>query len=181
MKRKVFNAVLGATLLVAGALPGVAAASAGTITFAGKIESQTCVINGNGTGGSSFTVTLPTVNTSALASAGQVAGNTQFTIGLTGCGATPLAVTTYFEPGTNTDVATGNLKNTGAAGNVELQLQNSDFSVINAAAASPNSTGTTTTAAGTGTMTYYVQYVAVGGAATAGTVASSVTYSIVYP
>ena len=63
MKKTILSAALAAVMGVVAFAPQNAKASDGTITFNGKITAQTCTIAGNG-GGSSFTVTLPTVSTS---------------------------------------------------------------------------------------------------------------------
>ncbi len=167
--------------LVAVAIMGLAGmttaqASDGTITFGGSINATSCAI----TGGSSFTVTLPPVDTSALASVGKVAAPTPFNIAMTGCPAST-AVHALFEIGASVNAVTGNLKNSGLATLVEIQLLNSSLSAINIATQNNDGAGTglTTSAAGAATLTYYAQYIATG-AATAGSVASTVTYSIVY-
>ncbi|PRE84487.1 fimbrial protein, partial [Burkholderia gladioli] len=74
-----------AKMLLLGGLcfsPFVFAAD-GTITFMGNVTAQTCTINGNGSGSKNFTVTLPTVSASSLATAGATAGATPFNIALT--------------------------------------------------------------------------------------------------
>ncbi len=64
------------TMALASLVSFGAVASSGTVTFNGKVTDVTCKING---GNGDLTVTLPTVPTSALASAGDVAGATNFT------------------------------------------------------------------------------------------------------
>ena len=165
-----------------------ALASDGTITINGKITAQTCVINGNGSGVGSFTLTLPTISTSALNAVGVTAGHTGFNIGLSACGATPLAVHTYFEAASTVDSLTGRLFNSGTAGaNVEVAIENANRSAIavgapdGSGAGLQNAVGTTTSAAGTATMNYIAAYYANALPISAGLVASTVTYSIVYP
>lgn len=182
MNHLIRSSILGTAITFAALSPMTAAASDGTITFNGQITSVTCNISGNG-GGSSFTVTLPTVSTGALGAAGVTAGRTPFNIVLSGASCTNGAVaSTYFEPGATVDSATGKLKNsTGTATNVQLGLLNGDATaiVLGAPQASQNSKSVTI-ASNTGTLNYFVEYVATGGAATAGTVGSTVTYSISY-
>ncbi|GJG93743.1 fimbrial protein [Cupriavidus pauculus] len=122
--------ILGASVLLVAASPQ-AFASDGTITFNGRVSGQTCTIAGNG-GGSSFTVTLPTVPTSALSASGNVAGRTPFNIVVSGCNPATGNVSVFFEPGATVDYVTGRLVNTeaGGAGNVEVGLQNANLTDI---------------------------------------------------
>lgn len=166
---------------LAAALPMAAHAADGTITFTGTIVSQTCTINGNGSGSKDFTVALPTVSASALNGAGQTAGRTPFNIQLTGCSGTG-NVHAYFESGATTDAGTGNLKlNAGGADQVQIGLLNDDLSPIamGAADASQNSHAVAI-ATGAATLPYFAEYVATG-VATAGAANSSVMYTLVYP
>lgn len=176
MKSKFF-----ATLIVAGlaAASNSAFAEDGTITFTGNITSQTCTINGNGTSQNNFTVSLPPVNASVLATDGQTAGRTPFSINLTGCTGEG-QVYTYFQPGDTTDLQSGNLKVTGGAQNVQVSLLNSDFSKIKtgADAATQNSKPVAITAGGA-TLSYFAEYVAMG-EAKPGAVNSSVLYTLAY-
>ena len=169
--------LLALSLISAAALPLVSHASDGTITFAGQLNSTTCTVS-SGTSGS-FTVTLPTLATTELAASGAVGGSTAFSIAVSGC-TTNTTATAYFESGPNVDTASGRLKNTGTATNVQLQLLTSSGSVINttAASGSQNVTGATI-ASGSATGNFAAQYYATGATA-AGTVASSITYSMIY-
>lgn len=184
MNKTLLSAVLIAGFGVAALAPQAANAVDGTITINGTIVSNTCKV---GTGSpNNFTVTLPTVSTSAFTAAGNVAGATAFSIAVTGC-TSSTKVTTYFEPGTTVDIATGNLINSGTATNVEAQLLNgaggslAAFSAIKlgAAAASQNSSQYTLTS-GAATLNYYAQYYATGAAVGAGTYASTVNYTMTY-
>jgi major type 1 subunit fimbrin (pilin) len=182
MKKTILSAALVAVMGVVAFAPQNAKASDGTITFNGKITAQTCTISGNG-GGSSFLVQLPTVSTSSLTAAAEVAGATPFPIALSNCSPNSGNVSTYFEAGSTIDLVTGNLLNvTGSAGNVEVGLLNaSDSSAISLgkAQASQNSQ-TVAISSGAATLNYIAQYVATNGASTAGTVATTVTYSMSY-
>ncbi len=174
-----------ASLIIAGTalVSQYASAADGTITFNGMVTAQTCTINGNGSGAKNFTVTLPTVSASTLAADGATAGRTPFSIELTNCTPASGNVHTYFEPGSTTDATTGRLKvAVGGATNVQIGLQNGDFTDIKAgfADASQNSHSVAISAAGAATLPYHAQYVATGGAATAGAANSSVMYTIVY-
>jgi major type 1 subunit fimbrin (pilin) len=179
------SSVLAIAIATAFGMPAVSHAADGTITITGLISSQTCTING-GTGGSNnIAVTLPTVAASALATAGTTAGRTPFSIKLTQCANTG-SVSAYFEQaGTPIDVVTGNLTNPVGATNVEVGLLNADATAISlgVAQASQNSKSVSLTgSAGSAgaTLNYFAQYVANGGAATAGTVTTTVLYSLVY-
>ncbi|RZT41255.1 fimbrial protein [Cupriavidus agavae] len=171
-------------IAVAAALPLAASASDGTITFTGQISSQTCTIGGNGGGSSTFTVTLPSVSTSALATAGTTAGRTPFSIRLTGCTTDSGNAAVYFEPGATIDAATGRLINVATASpasNVQVGILNADMSPIMLGAGfdSQNSQQVAL-AAGAATLNYNAEYVATGTPAS-GNVSTSVVYSIVYP
>lgn len=166
-------------LLLAAAQVNAAAASDGTINFIGQIESQTCTVSVNG-GGSSNSVTLPTVSASLLNNSGLTAGSTRFTIDLSGCSTETGDVYAYFEQGANVN-ANGRLTNTGTAKNVELQLRDSNNGILNAGSTEQATSPVVTAAleAGAATLTYSAEYFATA-AASAGNVASSVTYSINY-
>ena len=183
MKKTLLSAVMIASFGVAALASQAARALDGTITFTGKVVANTCVFKVNG-GSSSNTVVLPVVFTSALTAAGNVAGNTTFTISATGCDPNLTSVQAYFS-GSNIDT-NGYLKNTGtgAANNVEVQLLNGTNSTpmpLNAATATAqNSPVGTVSSSGAATLSYAAQYIAVGGAATAGLVNTSVSYTINY-
>jgi type 1 fimbria pilin len=134
------------------------------------------------------TVTLPSVSTRAL-QAGQVAGSTAFSITMTGCqSGSPNAVSVF--SGSGIDTTTGYLKNTGTATNVEVQLLNGAGSTSQTAgtpilldqAGSAQNSGIYNITSGNATLNYYAQYVAINAAAAgAGTVKSTVAFTIYYP
>ncbi|MFL9878968.1 fimbrial protein [Herbaspirillum rhizosphaerae] len=169
------KSILKALLTIATLAPLASFAADGTITFSGSITAQTCTING---GTPNLAVTLPKISATALAVAGAKAGATPFTIALTGCTPASGNVRAFFEVGANVDTATGRLKNTGTATNVQIGLTNVDGSNIAVGAAS-GAQGTTYVpiSSGNANLTYMAQYVATG-AATSGTVTTSVTYTI---
>jgi major type 1 subunit fimbrin (pilin) len=180
MKFKRYGMISAAAAMIF-AVPMISHAADGTITFNGSITAQTCTINGNGAGSNDFTVTLPTVSASALSAAGQTAGRTPFNIVLTACTPATGNVHTFFESGPTTDATTGNLVlQAGGATNVQIGLENADFSPIKAgfADASQNSASVAINS-GAASLSYYAQYVATG-AATAGAANSSVMYTIAY-
>ncbi|MBW9352997.1 type 1 fimbrial protein [Citrobacter sp. EC_71] len=183
------KASLLAVLISAG---NVAAAEDGTITFTGKISDATCEITGgDATSGESttpdFTVTLPSVSVTALDTDGMRAGDTPFHITLSGANCTDGKVASvYFELAQSTylDTTTGNLKNStakesGGADKVQVGLLDSDKSILNLTTAN-NSAKTATISGNTARFDYWAQYVATGGASTAGVVNSEVVYSIKY-
>jgi major type 1 subunit fimbrin (pilin) len=192
MKKSTMQLIPAVTLGAAfAALPGHALASDGTITFTGSIDASTCTISTTGTGGS-FTVALPKVSSGVLSATGQTAGDTAFTIRLTGCSDIAGNVSTNFETGVAVDQASGRLNNTAATGgatNVQIQLLNANDStpiVIGGAPGSQNShevplaSDGATPPAGNATLSYIARYYATG-VSTAGAVASQVTYSLILP
>lgn len=177
------------TILVCGG--NVAAAEDGRITFEGTISDATCTITGGDATGTSttpdFTVHLPSISTTALSRDGERAGDTPFFIKLSGANcADGKVASVYFELGqsTNLDTATGNLKNTvstgsGGADKVQVGLLDADKSILNLNTAN-QSAKTKTVSGNTAQFDYWAQYVATGGAATAGQVNTEVVYSIKY-
>ena len=97
------------------------AASNNTITFQGEVTAQTCSVTVNGVEANPM-VLLPTVSSADLDTSGKKAGKTTFTLGVSGCtaDASDIDIKTVFIG--NQVSATGNLKNSGTATNVELQL-----------------------------------------------------------
>lgn len=181
------KATLLAVLISAG---NVAAAEDGTITFTGTISDATCVITGGSTSESTtpdFTVTLPSISTTALSKEGERAGDTPFHITLSGAQcADGKVANVFFElaQSTNIDATTGYLKNStakssGGAEKVQIGLLDSDKAVLNLNTAN-NTAKSVTVASNTARFDYWAQYVAVGGAATAGAVNTDVVYSIKY-
>lgn len=170
----------------AGALGQAAYAADGTINFVGKLEAQTCTIDVNGTVTPAVaTVTLPTVSTGLLATAGQTTGQTGFIVGLKNCVGPAKSAAAFFENGPTVDLASGNLNTTAGAGtanNVQLQLVDASNGAVIKAGNTSQVAGNTQVAldaSGNANLPYAVQYYATG-ATTAGTVNSSVTYSINY-
>ncbi|MEI2266795.1 fimbrial protein [Erwinia sp. CGal63] len=155
-----------------------ASASDGTITFNGEVINQTCEVNPAGS--SDFTVDLPAVATSQLATAGTTAGETPFTIDLANCDLTKDGAYAFFEAGGTVD-ENGRLINNGNATNVALELVDVNNKVIKAGDAqqADSSSAAVIDANGNASLSYTARYYATG-AATAGTVTTSVTYSIAY-
>ncbi|MDI0922666.1 fimbrial protein, partial [Escherichia coli] len=135
-----------------------------------------------------FSVTLPTVSNKALASPGETTGLTPFSINLTGCTSAADGaghVKAFFEPGSSTDFVTNNLKNMAsdnAAGNVQIQLLNSDGAstiFLGKDFAGQDVHSETIGADGNATLRYMAQYYATG-TSTPGDVKTTVNYTIAY-
>lgn len=156
------------------------AASDNTINFQGEVAEETCSVTVNGNA-SSPVVLMPTVSASELTTKGNTAGQTTFTVGLTGCTGDSKAATTVSTVFVGNNVSSaGNLTNSGTAKYVEVQLLDTKDGVINLTGGYTGS-GDLTLAAGqtAATATYSAQYYATG-AATAGTVAASMQYAVTY-
>lgn len=177
MKKSAFYPALTAIATLVLAAPA-AHAYDGQIDFTGSLVGTTCTING---GTPSFTVPMPPVSTTSLATAGSWAGRTPFSINLTDCDPDTGNVSVYFEPGATVNPNTGRLivdSGAGAATNVEIGLLNSDLTTITAGAANQNSQVVSINS-GSATLNYYSQYVSLGGA-TAGMANSRVQYTLTY-
>jgi len=193
MNKLIKRAAVAAGIATVVALPMSGLASDGTITFTGAVTGSSCTIAVNG-GGRDVTVALPTVDTAALTDVGArtTAGGTFFNMVLSGCaavndfgGGAPTNVQIYFEAGPNVDQATGGLINlAGAGSNVEVMLYNASAATVVGTQITPgNATvqAPVQTIAGAGTQWFYAGYSTdANGAATAGAVSTSVTYSLVY-
>lgn len=170
-----------ALAIAASLSPLVTHASDGTVAFSGELKAETCTI----TEPKDFTVTMPSVPVSSLATVWDKAGDTLFSISVSGCTAGLTGANVYFEYGPNIVPATENLKNTassGAATNVELSLFTTSGQPIDLAP--PTGLGqyqpfTSNLTANAGRLDFIAAYMA-NGTATPGTVQSSVTYSMVY-
>jgi major type 1 subunit fimbrin (pilin) len=193
MKKTLFSAALAVAF---GLVATQACAVDGKITFNGQIIDTNCTVTGGGnaSGNGDIIVTLPPVSVSALSTAGDIAGQVPFSLILGGganCTNGKTAALWVEIPSTpNLDVATGALKNTGSATNVEVQMLNGNTQnqinlgintvVTNGATILANSNQPAATVTGnTATLNYVGQYLATG-AATAGTVTSYLTYSMQY-
>lgn len=166
--------LLASSLIVLGMSSAFAAD--GTITINGLVTDNTCVVTTPE--GGDLTVTLPTVSQTSLATAGTTAGRTPFTLGLSNCKAGDV-VGTYFEPGATVDFATGLLNNAGDAKNVKVQLVGDNNSPIRVLAGPQTNSQFVTVADTSANLNYYAEYYATG-AAEAGTVNTSVQYTIIY-
>ena len=104
-----------------------------TLNFSGTYTLTTCPVVGS----PDMTVTLPTLSTQSLPTAGAVAGAKVFTITMQ-CPGGVTGARVYFESGPSTDPKTGNLDLQGGSGatsatNVQVRLANADGSPIKSA------------------------------------------------
>lgn len=170
-------------MLAAGLMLPALANAAPTITFEGEVSAQTCEAEVNGQ--ENATVLLPTVPESSLASAGAKAGLTPFTIAVKGCataGVDTQIGTKFLGHSVTAGGNLGNVAVTSPAGNVAIQLTS------DAAGTTPVILNGVTTVAGlelkasetTANHQFGAQYIAEGGAATAGAVTAVVEYTLSY-
>ncbi|GAA5069827.1 fimbrial protein [Lysobacter panacisoli] len=188
MKKTLLSAVLASTF-VAAIAPAAAFASDGTITFTGNIVANTCTIKnigGDDPNAKDFTVLLPNVQNTGLSTANVKAGATNFSLvlggpGQTGCVDNKTAYV-YWEPSSpQINPTTGGLKNTGTATNVEVVLMNrATGAEINLNQSTGPANPTAVITGNTAQLDFQAAYKAIGGAATAGTVNTNVTYTVAY-
>jgi major type 1 subunit fimbrin (pilin) len=183
MNKTLLSTALVAIMAAAGFAP-TAQAVDGTINITGQVVGQTCKVENTAYGTQATkSVTLPLVLAPVLGTAGNTANKTPFTLNITGCDSALSTVQTQFS-GANIDASTGNLKLTGvgAATNVEIQLLNASNVVmpLNAANATAQNSQVVSLSGGAATMNYSAQYVAVGGAAGAGSANTSVEFTMNY-
>ncbi|HFV9294076.1 TPA: fimbrial protein [Serratia fonticola] len=176
-------AIAASLIAVFGTVGLAQAASTGTITFNGELTANTCdvVVDGQQ---ADATVILPTVSTSQLQTATRTAGDTGFVMALNNCAGTLETASAFFQAGASVDAVTGRLLNTtGGATNVSLQLldASSPTQAVIKAGSQDQVTAMTyqDVTGGSATLPYIVRYYAEA-ATTAGTVVSSVVYSIQY-
>jgi major type 1 subunit fimbrin (pilin) len=187
MKRKI-PALIAVALTSVAVMSIDAHAADGTITITGTVSDTTCSINGVTSGSpADIAVTLPTVPAGALATSGAVAGisgagNIQMV--LSGCSGAATKAVARFENGSTVDQANGYLQNqaTGTpAKYVEVRLLNANMQPINIVSGMNNdiNTNAATIVGGNAVVNYFAQYYATG-KAQAGSVATSVQYTMQY-
>ena len=164
--------------LIAAASATVAMADTGTITFNGLVVANTCTTALTG-GASATAVTLPTVLTSALATAGNTAGDTAFSLNVTGCDATAATRGIHYTLTPSAYDATNNslIANTGLATNVGVEILEGATPI--AFAGAPHQTNNVVLTGGAGNVALAARYKATG-VATAGTVTSVLNWTLVY-
>jgi len=170
-----------ALILVMTAAPALTfAASPNTITFNGQVSDQTCAVAVNGNAANPV-ILMPTVSATALSAVGSTAGETPFTISVSGCTApsSSLAIKTAFQGGNVTSA--GNLANAGTATNVQVQLlkgAGGSAVVLNGITSVPGLT--LASGATSASHDFAVRYISEAGAATAGTVSATAQYALDY-
>jgi major type 1 subunit fimbrin (pilin) len=169
----------GAAISALGSMAGLAS---GTITFTGFVTENSCTVQVNGMGTGDGAVALPAVDTRALGTAraqNKTAAGTFFNISVSACNA-PTRVAAYFEAGPNVDPVTHALINTGSS-SVEVKLFEASAATVVGSQISPGTSAAGQALNGAGTWYFYAAYaLAADGEATAGSVSTSVTYSLVY-
>ncbi|MEI5999720.1 type 1 fimbrial protein [Paraburkholderia bengalensis] len=172
----------------AGLLSTSVMAADGTITITGSVTDTTCSINGAASGSpADVAVTLPSVPTSSLKSAGATAGTSNLgdiKLALSGCSGAATKAIARFENGPTVDQASGNLMNQASASpaqNVQVRLLNAKTEPINVLTQDNNDIGTdgATISGGAATLNYFAQYYATG-EAQPGNVSTSVQYTMQY-
>jgi major type 1 subunit fimbrin (pilin) len=175
MKKNVFALAIVAAAVISGS-----AFADNTIKFQGEVADQTCTVTVNGNASSPL-VLLPTVSTSTLATSGATAGDTNFTISLSGCtaSATETAIKTVFVG--NNLTANGRMGNTGTATNVSLRLVDpaTPATALDLTGQVGNPGLVLAANATSASYDYAVQYYSEG-VATPGSVLGSVQYAVSY-
>ena len=198
MKKTLITTAMAAVLGFAMFAPTVASANDGTITFNGEITDRNCIITGGGaaTGIGDITVKLPTVSASALPQDGATAGNTPFSLVLSGPNCTDgktaaLWVETNQTPALDTSTNALRNQKSGGATNVEVRMLNAannqpillginGYVVNGQQIIAANNQPAAIIAGNTATLSYVAQYLAVGAAPTPGLVTTYLTYSMQY-
>jgi major type 1 subunit fimbrin (pilin) len=170
-----------ALILTLTAAPVMAFAAANnTITFKGQVSDQTCQVSINGNAANPV-VLLPTVSAAELNGVGSTAGETPFTIQVSGC-TVPASDTPIQTAFLGNDVTSaGNMGNTGTAGNVQIQM-------LTGAAGTPVVLNGLTSVPGlvlpaaqsSASHDFAVRYISEAGGAAAGTVSASAVYALDY-
>ncbi|MGH8038984.1 MAG: fimbrial protein [Stenotrophomonas sp.] len=179
-------AISTALLAIAGFSANSASAADGRITLSGSIDSVTCSVRGgSGTDGADgdFTVAMKRVSQSELATAGSMAGYTDFSVviggpGQAGCTNGKVAKLAFNATG-SLDPSSKRLRNTGTAGifvNVGITDENYNLIDFTTNANSPSATISGNTA----TLKFKSHYYANMMAADAGSVEATVMYGISY-
>lgn len=156
--------------------------SANTVQFKGEVSTQTCSVNINGDEANPV-VLLRTVAATKLATKGATAGETTFTVNVTGCttAASDTSIKTVFAG--NNPTTNGNLGNTGDATNVSIQLLDSDATTpLSFAVGSTATTSAMTLATGAVSTSQELtaRYYAENAGVTAGTVNATAQFAITY-
>lgn len=172
-----------ASVIAASLLTPAIAIAAPTVTFQGEVSTQTCQAQVNGL--DNAIVLLPTVPQTSLATAGATTGLTPFTISVKDCatsGADTQIKTKFLGHSVTTGGNLGNVATTSPATNVSIQLTSDATGTTPIVLNGVTSVNGLVLKAGetTANYQYAAQYIAEGGAATAGAVTGVVEYTLSY-
>lgn len=179
MNKLTTSLALVSAMLVAGTT------QAAMVHFSGEVTSQTCKFTGLSGGSDLHEVAMGSVSQGALLKTGDTAGETNFSIKLSGCTTNDNVDLVWGQDNADQSNA-GTLKNlagAGAAENVNIQLTKvigQTNEIINLGNQNNNGAQKITDGAGTYTFDYIAKYFATG-AAKAGLVTSQASISIEYP
>jgi major type 1 subunit fimbrin (pilin) len=135
-------------------------------------------VNGEGTGDGA--VALPVVDTAALGSNGPPdAAGTFFDISVSSCVSPTTRVLAYFEAGPTVDPLTHALISSGTS-NVGVKIYEASEATVVGAQVSPGVTTAAQALTDSGTWHFYAGYSSETDEPRAGTVITSITYSLVY-
>lgn len=176
MNKMLLSTALVATLGALAFVPAAQAANTGTIQINGKVLQDTCQVAVNG--GTGSTVTLPAVMTSDLSSAGKTAGATAFSLDLSNCDPNATSAQLSFKNGSS-NASDGNLTNTAATNNVEVQLLAGGTGGSTIKVTDDTNAPAVSLTSGTGSTTLAAQYYATA-AASAGLVKASASITFTY-
>jgi len=157
-------------------------------TITGTIEDVACTPTLGGTGVSGNTVTLPTVNLTALDAAGKTAGDRPITFTLANCGMSTASnnMWVYFNSG---NVAAGRMVSSNSQVHFEIRNDTAGGTLVQAGGTAGNqpTANQGTAAPFTGTFpnrgaskTYVLRYYASQPVTQAGTVSAQATYTVKY-
>jgi major type 1 subunit fimbrin (pilin) len=180
MKNSMIAMTIAALMAGAAAPAAMAAASGttvsgGTINFEGQVVDAACSVSADSV---NQTVTLGQVRTAKLSTAGDVSGQkTAFNINLEDCDTTVSTNAAVTFTGQQDSTTAGALANSGGtATNVALQLYGPDGNTLKIGTES----AAVTLLDGDNALPFSVDYIATGGAATAGSVSTTATFSLHY-
>jgi major type 1 subunit fimbrin (pilin) len=153
------------------------------VNFTGNLRASTCEVSVNNSGTGDGTITLPDISARVLATPGARGGRTSWRVQV-GTASNPCltpSVQLGFRNSGNVNAA-GRLRNTGAAGNVDVVLINADNNNvdINLATNANSQVRAIPPVPGYVSLNYAADYYATGQAGV-GSVATSVQYDLIYP
>lgn len=185
------NIIALSLILISGSALAVPNVSDNTVRFKGEVSNQTCSLDINGNKQSPV-VLLPTVSINEFKTAdavtkGKTAGETEFTINVSGCSSTTGSngMESSLKIGFlgNLVTAGNNLGNTGTAKDISIQLVDNNSSSFVFTAGDLIASQTSISIAEDGSVTpttYKARYYAEETTATAGSVIASAQYAITY-